>query len=115
MREPIAIVGMGCRYPGGVIDPYSFWRLLASGMDAITEVPADRWDISAWYAPDRASPGKMSTRWGGFLDRIGAEEALPVCEANLDIEITPMGGPGLANIQVAAAEVATMIDEIPIV
>ena len=74
-REPIAIVGMGCRYPGGVTSPDSFWRLLASGVDAVTEVPADRWDISRWYDADRASPGKMSTRWGGFLDRIDQFDA----------------------------------------
>jgi acyl transferase domain-containing protein len=69
-REPIAIVGMGCRFPGGADTPARFWELLLSGRDAVTEVPADRWDIDAFYDPDPDAPGKMATRWGGFLDRV---------------------------------------------
>jgi acyl transferase domain-containing protein/surfactin synthase thioesterase subunit/acyl carrier protein len=65
--EPIAIVGMGCRFPGDVNDPESFWRLLMDGGDAISEVPGERWDIEQWYDPDPDAPGKMTTRWGGFL------------------------------------------------
>ncbi len=65
--EPIAIVGMGCRYPGGVIDPETFWRLLSEGVDAVTEVPAERWDIDALYDPDPEATGKMTTRFGGFV------------------------------------------------
>jgi epothilone polyketide synthase D len=65
--EAIAIVGIGCRFPGGVTDPESFWRLLDQGIDAITEVPRDRWDIDEWYDPDPDALGKMTTRWGGFL------------------------------------------------
>src|ERR1700722_14940430 len=65
LRAPIAIVGMGCRYPGAVTSPDSFWHLLSSGTDAITEVPTERWDSSIWYDADRSRPGKMSTRWGG--------------------------------------------------
>ena len=67
--EPIAIVGMGCRFPGAK-DPEAFWQLLRDGVDAITEVPSDRWDINAFYDPDPDVPGKMSTRWGGFLERV---------------------------------------------
>src|SRR5262249_2783223 len=67
LREPIAIIGMGCRFPGGVTDPESFWRLLDQGIDAISEVPRTRWDVDAWYDPDPDSPGKMTTRWGGFV------------------------------------------------
>ncbi|WP_286149113.1 type I polyketide synthase [Mycobacterium sp. IS-1496] len=65
--EPIAVVGIGCRFPGGVTDPESLWRLLANGVDAITEVPADRWDVDTYYDPDPAAPGRMTTRWGGFV------------------------------------------------
>src|SRR5512134_2133462 len=65
--ESIAIVGMSCRFPGGADSPESFWQLLQNGVDAITEVPPDRWDINAYYDPDPEKPGKMSTRWGGFL------------------------------------------------
>jgi len=74
-RATIAIVGIGCRYPGGADSPDSFWRLLCSGADAVTEVPADRWDIAGWYDEDRNSPGKMSTRWGGFLNGIDQFDA----------------------------------------
>jgi acyl transferase domain-containing protein len=66
----IAIVGMACRFPGGANSPEAFWQLLKEGRDAITEVPRDRWDIDAYYDPDPETPGKMSTRWGGFIDHI---------------------------------------------
>ncbi len=68
--SPIAIVGIGCRFPGGVTDPKSFWRLLRDGVDAIAEIPSDRIDIGTYYDPRPALPGKMSTKWGGFLDQI---------------------------------------------
>ncbi len=65
--EPIAIIGMGCRLPGGANDAESFWRLLAEGREGIGEVPPDRWDIESFYDPNPDAPGKMSTRRGGFL------------------------------------------------
>jgi acyl transferase domain-containing protein len=74
--EPIAIVGMGCRFPGGVEDTESYWRLLENGRDAITTIPTGRWDAEAYYDPNPDAPGKMTTRWGGFLsdiDRFDAE------------------------------------------
>jgi acyl transferase domain-containing protein len=67
---PIAVIGMGCRAPGGVVDGESFWRLLAEGRDATGPVPADRWDHEALYDPDPETPGRISTRNGGFLERI---------------------------------------------
>jgi acyl transferase domain-containing protein/acyl carrier protein len=73
--EPIAIVGIGCRLPGGVHDAASFWTLLASGVDAVTEVPADRWDAASLYDPDPLAPGKVTTRWGAFLDGIDGFDA----------------------------------------
>src|SRR4051812_26218124 len=66
LREAIAIIGIGCRYPGGVTDPEGFWRMLDEGIDGISEVPRARWDIDALYDPDPDAPGKMTTRWGGF-------------------------------------------------
>lgn len=66
-EEPVAIVGIGCRFPGGADDPESFWRLLLAEVDAISEVPQERWDIEQWYDPDPEAAGKMTTRWGGFL------------------------------------------------
>ncbi|PWK11298.1 type I polyketide synthase [Tumebacillus permanentifrigoris] len=68
--EPIAIVGIGCRFPGGVNSPESFWNLLREGVDAVTEVPADRWDTNRFYHPNRKKPGSANTRWGGFLDGV---------------------------------------------
>ncbi|MBF6195896.1 type I polyketide synthase [Nocardia sp. CDC186] len=73
--DPIVIVGMSCRFPGGVRTPEDFWDLLWQGRDAITEVPPQRWDIDAYYDPDPAALGAMYTRWGGFVD--GADEFDP--------------------------------------
>jgi len=66
-QEPIAIVGLGCRFPGESNSPESYWNLLRNGADAIQEVPADRWDVDEFYNADPSAPGKMTTRWGGFL------------------------------------------------
>lgn len=66
---PIAIIGIGCRFPQAN-GPDGFWRLLKNGVDAISQVPASRWDIGQFYDPDPAVPGKMNTRWGGFLDQV---------------------------------------------
>ncbi|MEU9558233.1 SDR family NAD(P)-dependent oxidoreductase [Streptomyces fumanus] len=64
---PLAIIGIGCRYPGGVHDPRSFWELLATGRDAIVDIPADRWHAESFYDRDPATPGRMFVRQGGFL------------------------------------------------
>ena len=66
-RAPIAVVGIGCRTPGGGVDAASFWQLLRDGVDAIGPVPAERWDAEALYDPDPAVPGRIATRSGGFL------------------------------------------------
>jgi acyl transferase domain-containing protein/acyl carrier protein len=73
--EPIAIIGMACRFPGGVRNTESFWQLLRNGVDAVTEVPPDRWDVDAYYDPDPDAPGKMNTKWGGFIDEVDQFDA----------------------------------------
>ncbi|AKT41167.1 type I polyketide synthase [Chondromyces crocatus] len=73
--EPIAIVGMACRFPGGARSPEAFWEFLARGGDAISEIPATRWDIGALFDPDPSAPGKMATRWGGFLEGVDQFDA----------------------------------------
>ena len=73
--EPIAVVGMGCRFPGAN-NSREFWNLLHHGIDAISEVPVDRWDREALFDPKPGTPGKMNTQWGGFLrdiDQFAAE------------------------------------------
>jgi iturin family lipopeptide synthetase A len=69
--RPIAIIGIGCRFPQAT-GPDGFWRLLTDGKDAISEIPADRWDIRQFYESNPSGPGKMSTRWGAFLDQVNA-------------------------------------------
>jgi len=64
--EPIAIVGIGCRFPLGET-PAAFWETLRNGVDAVTEVPPERWDVDAFYDPDPDKPGKSYTRWGAFI------------------------------------------------
>src|SRR3984957_13043745 len=67
--EPIAVIGLGCRFPHAN-NPERFWELLQNGDDAVSEVPAARWPIEEFYDPNPDAPGKMSTRWGGFLDAV---------------------------------------------
>ena len=68
-HEPLAVVGLACRFPGAR-DAEEFWRLQRDGVDAISEVPKDRWDIDSLYDPDPDAPGKIATRFGGFLSEV---------------------------------------------
>ena len=68
--EPIAVIGMACRLPGGVEGPEDFWSLLEGGRDGLVEVPPDRWDIDAYHDPTGEVPGKMACRRGGFVEGI---------------------------------------------
>ncbi|HEU4324091.1 MAG TPA: polyketide synthase, partial [Roseiflexaceae bacterium] len=72
--EPVAIIGIGCRFPGAGT-PEAFWRLLCAGADQITEVPPDRWDRDAFYDPDPQARGKMVSRYGAFLERLDMFDA----------------------------------------
>lgn len=74
-REPIAVIGMGLRFPGGVHDLSSFWQVLAEGKDAIGDIPPDRWDRDAYFDSDPLQPGKMNVRQGGFIDGVDLFDA----------------------------------------
>ncbi len=74
-KESIAIIGIGCRFPGGANSPEAFWKLLRDGVDAITEVPSDRWNLDNFYDPEGTKPGKIRTRWGGFVEKIDEFDA----------------------------------------
>ena len=68
--EPVAIVGLACRFAAGADSPQSFWGLLANGVDAVTEVPRERWDMDALFDPNPDAIGKTYSRWGSFLDNV---------------------------------------------
>ncbi|MCG3153920.1 MAG: Phthiocerol/phenolphthiocerol synthesis polyketide synthase type I PpsC [bacterium] len=70
LNEPIAVIGMSCRFPNGANDPESFWRLLRAGVDGITEIPPERWNVDEHYDPDPSVPGKMYTRRAGFVEGV---------------------------------------------
>ena len=74
-KAPIAIVGLGCRAPGGVIDADSFWKLLSEGRDAVRPPPRERWDHDALYDPDPETPGRIAARCGGFIEDIDRFDA----------------------------------------
>ncbi|NEP47792.1 MAG: SDR family oxidoreductase [Moorea sp. SIO3C2] len=85
-KEPIAIIGMSCRFPGGVDSPESFWQLLNDGVDAISEVPSNRWNINNYYDPDPDAPGKIATRDGGFLSQIDGFDAPFFCISPREVQ-----------------------------
>jgi len=72
--EAIAIIGIGCRFPGAE-DARAFWNLLRNGVDAIREVPAERFNLDDFFDPDPVAPGKMVTRWGGFIEHVDQFDA----------------------------------------
>ncbi|HEX3761647.1 MAG TPA: SDR family NAD(P)-dependent oxidoreductase [Kofleriaceae bacterium] len=67
--EPIAIIGLACRFPGAA-SPRAYWELLSRGADAVRETPPERWNADDYYDADPGAPGKMTTRWGGFIDGV---------------------------------------------
>ncbi|HEC44649.1 MAG TPA: SDR family NAD(P)-dependent oxidoreductase [Bacteroides sp.] len=74
-REPLAIVGIGCRFPGDVTNPEEFWKLIVEKSDALSDIPVDRWDSNALFAPDFKQAGKISVNRGGFIKDIDKFDA----------------------------------------
>ena len=70
VQEPIAVLGMGCRLPGGIESPEQFWQLLAEGREAIAEIPSDRWDLQLHFHPDPRTPLHQHVRRAGLVDGI---------------------------------------------
>ncbi|MCB9450587.1 MAG: type I polyketide synthase [Anaerolineaceae bacterium] len=75
MNEPVAIIGIGCRFPGGVHSPETLWQLLVNGENAVGEIPRDRFDVDAFFDEQPATPGKIMSRWGGYLDQVDQFDA----------------------------------------
>ena len=72
---PIAVIGMGCRVPGGIDSPDKLWQSLVRGDNLVSEIPADRWDVDDYYDPEPGVPGRTVSRWGGFLDDVAGFDA----------------------------------------
>jgi len=70
MNEPLAIIGISCRLPGGANSPDAYWTMMCAGTDAISEIRADRWNIAAHYDASAGGAGKSTSKWGGFIDNI---------------------------------------------
>lgn len=87
VKQPIAITGIGCRFPGGCFDPESFWQMLCQGTDAVTEVPASRWPVSVFFDPEKGRTGKTYSKWGSFLPDVDHFDAgffgIPDSEADV--------------------------------
>ena len=73
--SPVAVIGMGCRLPGGIDSPAGLWEALLRGDDTITTVPLDRWDAEEYFDPEPGVPGRSVSKWGAFLDDIAGFDA----------------------------------------
>src|ERR1700731_151065 len=73
--EPVALVGIGCRFPGGAVGPGGYWNFLANSGDGISEIPSDPWNADEYDDPDQFAPGRMSSKWGGFLPDVAGFDA----------------------------------------
>ncbi len=71
----VAIIGVGCRFPGGAADPQAFWEVLRDGVDGISEIPPSRWDVRAYFDADPDKPGTMNSQYGGFVSSIDQFDA----------------------------------------
>ncbi len=120
--EPVAVVGIGCRFPGGVVGPEAYWTFLANGGDAIGEIPPDRWNADEFYDPDTFAPGRMSSKWGGFLPDVAgfdadffgispreAEAMDPQQRVMLEVAFEALEHAGIASDHLAGIRAAVMM------
>jgi acyl transferase domain-containing protein len=120
--DPIAIVGMGCRLPGGANTPESLWRSLCDGVQTAREVPSDRWNGDAWYDPDLSATAKTVTKRGSFLDHIDyfdsdyfgiipreADRMDPQQRLFLEVAIEALDDAGLTQPQVAGTRTGVYV------
>ncbi|MBF0102121.1 MAG: SDR family NAD(P)-dependent oxidoreductase [Desulfobacterales bacterium] len=110
--EPVAVIGMGCRFPGGANTPAKFWELLRNGTDTAADIPSSRWDIDRYYDANRNKPGKMYVRTGSFLEDTDKFDArffgIPSLEAeSIDPQqrfLLEVGWEAIENAGIAQAE-----------
>ncbi|WP_269751376.1 type I polyketide synthase [Mycolicibacterium mengxianglii] len=120
--EPVAVVGIGCRFPGGVVGPDSYWSLLTNGVDAIGEIPPERWNADEFYDADTLAPGRMASKWGGFLPAVDgfdaeyfgispreAEAMDPQQRVMLEVAWEALEHAGIASDQLAGVRAAVMM------
>ncbi|MCP4147418.1 MAG: AMP-binding protein, partial [bacterium] len=74
-EEAVAVTGMSCRFPGGADNPATFWKILEEGVDTVSLIPSERWDVEDFYSEDKDAPGKSYTREGAFLDDVSSFDA----------------------------------------
>ncbi len=121
-NEPVAIVGMACRFPGGANTPEAFWQLLKRGQNAVTEIPLERWNINDFYDPSPSTPGKMYTQHGCFMQdislfdahffEISAREALrmePQQRILLEVAWEALENAGLASSPLAGSRTGVFV------
>lgn len=120
--EPIAVIGMACRFPGDANSPEALWKLLTEKRTALSEVPADRWNIDEYYDPDFAAPGKMNNRIAGFVNGIDqfdpaffgitqreANQMDPQQRLALEVSFEALEDAGLTHDQVRGAQAGVFI------
>ena len=120
--EPIAVIGIGCRLPGGANSPDEFWAVLRDGVDAVGGIPRARWDVDAFHDPDPASPGKIAVNAGGFIDAVSefdaaffgimrreAERMDPQHRVFLEVAIEALDHAGQARERLAGSDTGVFI------
>ena len=93
----MAVIGMACRLPGAP-DLETFWRNLEGGVESVTEVPAERWAVDAYFSPDREAPGKLYSRRGGFIAEVDRFDPLFFNLSHAEAEVMDPPSPAAAAV-----------------